>query len=63
MDCFENNVLLLDGLLANETVAKYMTRADLEDIMQPEHYTGDAIYYVDKVIAEVNAAREKDEIK
>ena len=63
MDCFENNVLFIDGLLANETVAKYLTRADLENIMQPEHYIGDAIYYIDKVIAEVNAAREKDEIK
>ena len=27
-----------DGLLANETVAKYLTREDLENIMTPEHY-------------------------
>ncbi len=60
MDCFENDVLFIDGLLANETVAKYMTRADLEDIMNPEHYIGDAVYYTEKALAACEAARAKD---
>ena len=37
-----------------------MTRADLENIMNPEHYTGDAVYYTEKALAACEAARAKD---
>ena len=60
MDCFEKDVPFIDGLMANETVAKNMTREQLLDIMQPEQYTGDALYYTEKALAACEAARAKD---
>lgn len=60
MDCFEKDVPFIDGLMANETVAKNMTREQLVEIMNPEQYTGDALYYTEKALAACEAARAKD---
>lgn len=60
MDCFENDVPFIEGLLKNETVAKHLDRAALEDIMRPENYTGESAYFAEKVVKATYAAREQD---
>jgi adenylosuccinate lyase len=60
MDCFEKDIPFIEGLLANETVAKHLSREQLENIMRPENYTGESAYFAEKVVKEIYAAREHD---
>ncbi len=62
MDCFEKDACFIDELMANATVAKNVTREQLEAVMDPEKYTGKSGYFVDQVVANTKAARAKDAI-
>lgn len=50
MKAFTDGKPVIDDLLEREEVRKYFTRADLEEIMQPEKYIGLSATFVDRVI-------------
>ncbi|WP_258058284.1 hypothetical protein [Campylobacter hyointestinalis] len=51
MKAFADGKPVIDDLLEREEVAKHFTRADLEEIMQPEKYVGLSAEFVDRVVA------------
>ena len=59
MDTFEQGKDFCDMLLKDETVAKHMTREEIEKILDPEGYTGSSGEIVDGVVANIRAARAK----
>lgn len=57
MDTFEQHADFCDMLLKNETVAKYMTREEIQKILDPTGYTGLSGEICDHVAASIRAAR------
>ncbi|TWO18863.1 adenylosuccinate lyase [Campylobacter hyointestinalis] len=51
MKAFTDGKPVIDDLLEREEVVKHFTRADLEEIMQPEKYVGLSAEFVDRVVA------------
>lgn len=56
MDTFEHHADFCDKLLENETVAKYMTREEIQTILNPEGYTGLAGKICDQVVTGIRVA-------
>lgn len=50
MKAFADGKPVIDDLLERDEVTKHFTRADLEEIMQPEKYIGLSATFVDRVI-------------
>lgn len=57
MDTFEQHADFCEMLLKNETVAQNMTREQIQNILNPEGYTGLSGEICDRVVASVKAAR------
>lgn len=52
MKAFAEGTMVVDALLEREEVSKAFTREELEDILQPEKYTGLSAQFVDRVLAD-----------
>ena len=50
MRAYANNTSLLEELLKDETIMKYFTRKELEELLKPENYLGTAKERVKKVV-------------
>jgi len=58
MKTFEQRADFCEMLLKDETVAKYMTREEIEHILDPSGYTGLSSQIVDQVVANIRKDRE-----
>jgi len=63
MDTFEQGAFFIDKLMENATVAKYVSRKELEELMNPAGYIGKSVEYAERVIKNTYAAREHDDLK
>lgn len=59
MDTFEQHADFCDKLLENETVARHMSREEIQKILDPEGYTGLSGEICDRVVASIKAARAR----
>ncbi len=50
MRAYANNTSLLEELLKDETIMKYFTREELEELLKPENYLGTAKERIEKVV-------------
>ena len=62
MDAFEQGAYFIDKLMEHETVRRYLTRQEIEEMMVPEKYIGKSIHFAEKVLQNTYAAREHDEL-
>jgi 3-carboxy-cis,cis-muconate cycloisomerase len=55
MQAFETGGSLKDGLLAHPTIGKHLTAKDIDAMLDPDGYTGDAAVMTDRVVAAARA--------